>query len=81
MSVLRTQLVDEFTTWMGELSATHAGQPRHELRALLLLALEREQIVTVAYRREIVGQRLGGMTVDEDARQAIIPRIPCGTWR
>ncbi len=48
-----------------------AGRPQLERRRLLLLALEREQVVAVAYREEAVAGRVAALEVDDDARACI----------
>src|SRR3954452_11944855 len=49
----------------------YAGQPRREALRLLLLAMEREEIVSIAYREARIVQRLKGMPLSEEARQII----------
>src|SRR5947208_1161772 len=49
----------------------YAGQPRREALRLLLLAMEREEIVSIAYREAMIAQRLKRMQVPEEARQII----------
>lgn len=80
MTVDRAALVGQFARDLDALAARHAGHPRDELRALLLLGLEREAIVTVAYRREIVEERLGRMPLDARTR-AVVARAVRWTWR
>ena len=48
----------EFKAHLNVLRTQYAGRPRDELLALLLLALEREQMVTVAYRETLMTDRL-----------------------
>jgi len=48
-----------------------AGRPQVERERLLLLALEREQIVAVAYREEAVAGRVAELDVAEPARELI----------
>jgi uncharacterized protein (DUF362 family) len=48
-----------------------AGRPDDELVRLLLLSLEREQIVAVAYREEAIAGRVAGLDIDEDLRSLI----------
>jgi hypothetical protein len=43
-------IYDEFELELGKLRDRFAGVPRKELIRLFLLALEREEIVSVAYR-------------------------------
>jgi hypothetical protein len=49
----------------------YRGKPRREVTQLLLLALEREQIVSVGYREETIARRVGTMPVDEPTREVI----------
>ena len=48
-----------------------AGRPEAERSRLLLLALEREQIVAVAYREEAVAGRVAELDVGDQARALI----------
>lgn len=54
--------------------------PADELAHLYRVALERERIVTVAYRRDIIEARLASMPLDEEAR-ATIARAIRWAWR
>lgn len=45
------------------------GRPREELIALCLLALEREELVSVGYREELMTQRLSAMPIPPAARE------------
>ena len=49
----------------------YAGRPAAELRRLVLLSLEREQIVAVAYREEAVAGRVAGLDIDKDAKDLV----------
>ncbi len=51
--------------------AEYAGRPQLERQRLLLLALEREQVVAVAYREEAVAGRVAGLDMDADARACL----------
>lgn len=57
-----------------------AGRPDAERERLLLLALEREQIVAVAYREEAVAARVAGLDVGDDAR-ALIRQTLMWIWK
>src|SRR5262249_28492491 len=46
-------------------------RPRREMTRLFLLALEREQIVSVGYREEVIARRVDAMPVDESVREVI----------
>jgi len=58
---------DQLDRWAVEF----AGQPAVERKKLLLLALEREQIVAVAYREEAVAARVAALDVEDDIRSLI----------
>ena len=73
-------LIDEFADHLGEVARRHAGNPRTELAELWRIGLEREAIVTVAYRHDRIGQRLARMPIDDDAR-AVIARAVRWAWR
>jgi uncharacterized protein (DUF362 family) len=63
--------VSVYAEFEAELARTHArfeGNPRGELTALLLFALEREQIVSVAYRESVIRQHLSALSIPADAR-------------
>jgi uncharacterized protein (DUF362 family) len=62
--------------WRREL----AGRPAAERERLLLLALEREQIVAVAYREEAVAGRVAGLDVG-DAARALIRQTLMWIWK
>ena len=57
-----------------------AGRPELERRRLVLLSLEREQVVAVAYREEAVVGRVAALDVDEDAR-AVIRQTLVWIWK
>lgn len=48
----------EFEAELAATRARYSGRPRHEYHRLLLIALEREQMVTVSYRERLIGDRL-----------------------
>ena len=48
-----------------------AGKPRREMVHLLLLALEREEIVSVGYREAMIARRLAGMPIGPQLRELI----------
>lgn len=69
-------VLDEFRRSLDHLSRRFAGDPAGELDALLLLALEREQIVSIAYRDSLISERLDRMRVAPEiarvARHALL---------
>lgn len=73
-------LVDEFARQLEAIAARHRGHPHDELVTLWRLALEREAIVGVAYRRDVVEDRLRRMPVSPEARR-VIARAVRWAWR
>lgn len=73
-------LIDEFAAHLGDVARRHAGRPLDELGELWRIGLEREAIVTVAYRHDRIGQRLARMPLDADARD-VIARAVRWAWR
>ncbi len=59
------QFGQELKAW----EAKFAGRPRDELIGLCLLALEREELVSVGYREELMTQRLAGMPIPPAVRE------------
>jgi uncharacterized protein (DUF362 family) len=57
-------VVAEFEAQLAGWRAEYAGRPDEELIRLWSVALEREQLVTVSYRRELVADRLRRMGVE-----------------
>lgn len=49
----------------------YAGRPDVEAAHLWLLALEREQIVAVAYREESVAGRIDGLAISDEVRSVV----------
>jgi uncharacterized protein (DUF362 family) len=64
------------TRWRRE----YAGRPEAERSRLLLLALEREQIVAVAYREEAVAGRVAELDVGDQVR-ALIRQTLVWIWK
>ena len=56
-SVLERELLKDVQSQLDRWTVEFAGRPESERKRLLLLALEREQIVAVAYREEAVAGR------------------------
>src|SRR5687767_14525247 len=77
---MSASLIAEFAEHLGDVARRHAGRPRAELDELWRIGLEREAIVTVAYRHDRIGQRLAKMPLDDDAR-AVIARAVRWAWR
>lgn len=64
-------IYDEFERELSRLRALHAAAPREELTRLFLMALEREEIVSIAYRETAIVGRLARMPIDDDVRELI----------
>jgi uncharacterized protein (DUF362 family) len=65
---LERALLEDVQRLLDRWRIEFAGRPRAERQHLLLLALEREQIVAVAYREEAVAGRVAALEVGDDAR-------------
>ena len=64
-------IYEEFERDLELLRTRHASAPRRELTKLFLIALEREEIVSVAYGEQAIAHRLAQMPIDDDVRQVI----------
>jgi hypothetical protein len=64
-------VVDEIHEVLGRWASRLAGRPEVERRRLLLLALEREQLVTVAYGEEVMAARLGQLDLAPELRRLV----------
>jgi hypothetical protein len=62
---------EEFVRELAQLRQKYAGQPRREMISLCLLSLEREEIVSVAYREEVFLRRLADMPIPPEVRDLI----------
>ena len=62
---------DEFVREMAGWQRRFAGQPRREMIHLFLLALEREELVSVSYREEAIRRRLDTMPLSKEVREVI----------
>lgn len=62
---------DEFQRDLGRLQAACAGDPRRETIRLFLMALEREEIVSVGYRESLMERRLASLPIPDDVREII----------
>ena len=70
MTDLDTALLEEVQEVLGRLHEKYAGRPDLELEQLWLLALEREQIVAVAYREEAVAARVEALQMGSGVRRS-----------
>ena len=75
-AALLRDVQDQLDRWTSEC----AGQPESERKKLLLLALEREQIVAVAYREEAVAGRVAQLPVG-DAVRALFHQTLVWIWK
>lgn len=70
------KIYDEFINELHKIATEYRGQPARELDRLLQLALEREELVTTAYRASFLRQNIDRLQVDDDLkaifRQAFI---------
>ncbi len=62
---------EEFQRDLVAWGRRYRGDPRGEIVHFLLLALEREEIVSVSYRESLMEQRLDAMPIDPEARDLI----------
>jgi hypothetical protein len=62
---------DEFVRELAAWEQRYADQPRELLVRLFLLALEREEIVSIAYRESLMTARLAAMPLTPETRELI----------
>jgi hypothetical protein len=62
---------DEFVRELAKWRRRYADQPRTEMIQLFLLALEREELVSVGYREAAIVRRLQTMPLSEEVRDLI----------
>jgi uncharacterized protein (DUF362 family) len=62
---------DEFVRQLAVWEQKYAGRPRDHMVRLCLLALEREELVSIAYREEHIAARLAKMPLPDDVRRTI----------
>jgi uncharacterized protein (DUF362 family) len=62
---------DEFVRELEGWERRYAGRPRDLLVRLFLLALEREEIVSIAYRESVMTHRLASMPLPPEVRELI----------
>ena len=68
---LERALLDDVQKSLDEWHTEYQGRPLLEYHRLMLLALEREQIVAVAYREEAVAARVAALDVGDTARDLV----------
>lgn len=64
-------VVDEFERQLEALRRGYQHDPRGEMLRLFLLALEREELVSIAYRESLMARRLAEMELDGGIRELI----------
>jgi uncharacterized protein (DUF362 family) len=77
---LERALLQDVQVQLDRWSTECVGDPEAERKRLLLLALEREQIVAVAYREEAVAGRVADLDVSADVR-ALIHQTLVWIWK
>ncbi|MBV8950757.1 MAG: hypothetical protein JOZ99_07775, partial [Actinobacteria bacterium] len=80
MSDLETALIDDVRGQLERWRAEFTGRADLERQQLWLLALEREQIVAVAYREEAVAGRVDTLEVSDELR-ALIRQTLVWIWK
>ena len=80
MTSLESELLGDVQRQLDRWAIEFAGRPGSERKRLLLLALEREQIVAVAYREEAVAGRVAALEVGDDVR-ALIHQTLVWIWK
>ncbi len=71
MSELEDVMLAEVDGLLARWREEYAGRPDEEAEHLWLLALEREQIVAVAYREESVAGRIDALPLSDDLRATV----------
>jgi uncharacterized protein DUF362 len=73
-------IYDQFRKELEAWQQRYVARPREELVGLCLMALEREELVTVGYREELMTKRLAAMPLSEPARE-LISHALIWAWR
>jgi uncharacterized protein (DUF362 family) len=71
---------DQFQAELAGWSTKYAGRPRRQMIRLFLLALEREEIVSVGYREDLIQARLKSMPIPDEERE-LIRHALLWTWK
>src|SRR5262249_31099176 len=71
---------EEFEHQLIEWRRKYEGRPKREMLRLLLLALEREEIVSVSYREDIILRRLSTMQIAPEVAD-LIRHALIWTWK
>jgi hypothetical protein len=64
-------IYDQFELELTGLDRKYAQHPRRQMMRLFLLALEREEIVSVGYREELIAARVETLRMPEQEREII----------
>ena len=80
MSELEAALLDDVSSLLGRWRVEYAADPDAEREHLWLLALEREQVVAVAYREDFVAARLADLAVDDELH-ALVRQTLVWIWK
>jgi len=64
-------IYDQFELELASLDRKYAGDPRRQMIRLFLLALEREEIVSVGYHEEMIAARLDSMPIAQQEREIV----------
>src|SRR5687767_15386261 len=64
-------IYDQFKLELASLARKYAQHPRRQMIRLFLLALERQEIVSVGYREEVIAARLNAMPISEQEREIV----------
>ena len=62
------ELYNDFLAELAEYQKRYKNAPEKELRQLLLIAIEREKLVTIAYRDALMASRLAALKLPEDIK-------------
>ena len=73
-------IYEQFEVELAGWSTKYAGRPRKQMLRLFLLALEREEIVSVGYREDLIAVHLRAMPISENERE-IIRHALLWTWK
>jgi uncharacterized protein (DUF362 family) len=71
---------DEFADLLAKWRRVHRDDPAGEMRRLLLLAMEREEIVRVGYQETFLTERVARLPVPEDVRE-LMRQALLWVWR
>src|SRR5215475_8748914 len=73
-------LYDSFEKELAACELRYTKSAEDELVALCLLALEREELVAVGYREDVISPRLASLRVPDDVRE-VIHHALVWTWK